>query len=48
MPVVENLEDMWLVTKLQGERKAKQEKEKALQEMQQLQEAQAGSKVRGL
>ena len=46
MPVVENLEDMWLVTKLQNERKAKQEKEKALQEMRQLQDAQAASKVR--
>ena len=28
MPVVENLEDIWLVTKLQNERKAKEEREK--------------------
>lgn len=29
VPVVENLEDLWLVSKLQQERKAKEEKEKA-------------------
>ncbi len=36
MPVVENLRDMWKVTKLQQERKAKQEKEQALQELEEL------------
>jgi hypothetical protein len=28
VPVVENLEDLWLVTKLQNERKAKEERQK--------------------
>ena len=39
MPVVENLRDMWKVTKLQQERKAKQEREKALQELEDLKAA---------
>lgn len=36
VPVVGDLRDMWKVTKLQRERKAKQERELALQEMQAL------------
>ena len=45
MPVVEDLRDMWKVTKLQRERKAKQEQELALKEQQALKEASGGSKV---
>lgn len=45
MPVVENLRDMWKVTKLQQERKAKQEKEKALQELEELKAASQPAEV---
>ena len=41
VPVVENLEDMWKVGKLQRERKARMEREEALQEQQQLKAKQA-------
>lgn len=45
VPVVENLRDMWKVTKLQQERKAKQEKEKALQELEELKAASKPAQV---
>ena len=41
MPVVENLEDMWKVTKLQRERKKVQEKAKALAEFAELQSSES-------
>lgn len=46
MPVVENLGDMWKVTKLQRERKARKEAELGEHELNQLRAAQGqGSKV---
>ena len=45
MPVVENLRDMWKVTKLQQERKAKQGKEKALHELEELKAASQPAQV---
>ena len=45
MPVVENLEDMWKVTKLQRQRKARQEAERALQELNELKNASKEAKV---
>ena len=49
MAVVENLEDMWKVTKLQQERKRRLEEQAARQEMGQLKaEAAYSAKVRDL